>query len=97
MISPKSAITAIDFFFATNIVASLFFISQDKASLCSYNRKLEILCGLRQQDLFLTQIVGRRALPITATWPPGSWLPCLETLDHQVNTLALMRVSFAHS
>lgn len=79
MISPKSAIMAIDFFFfATNVVTSPFFTSQDKASLCSCNRKLEILCGLRQQDLFLTQVVGRRALPITATWLPGSWLPCLE-------------------
>lgn len=77
MISPKSAIMAIDFF-ATNVVAFLFFISQDKASLCSYNRKLEILCDLRQQDLFLIQTVGRRASPITATWLPGSWLPCLE-------------------
>ena len=89
MISPKSAITAIDFFFflATNVVASLFFNSQDKASLCSYNRKLEILCGLRQQDLFLTQIVGFQ-VPGCLAW---------RTLDHQVNTLALMRVSFAHS
>ena len=58
--------------------ASLLFISQDKAMLCSCNRKPEILYGLRQQDLFLTQTLVGGLCPSLISGLPGSWLPCLE-------------------
>lgn len=52
-----------------------FFISQNKASLCPYNKKPTSLCSLKQHDFILTQTLVGGLCSSLITRLKGTWLP----------------------